>query len=218
MTNSFGRFFAALTLLVAALPAWAASENKITITNKSGAPVTNYPLQFGRPFLHGSVFVHGLPDDDIAWVLNEDSRAVNRTHAARSAQAPGPALVDCPECHAVRMRGKPCVVCGWVPRVKGVGIDVVDGDLGLVQRDRRVLPTYASEAERQNFYQQLLGVARLRGYSPGFAFHKFQEKFGGTKPPYAWKSLPPIAPEPHVLSWVRSRQIAYAKARSRGVA
>jgi hypothetical protein len=55
MTNSFGRFFAALTLLVAALPAWAALENKITIANKSGAPVTNYPLQFGRPFLQGEI-------------------------------------------------------------------------------------------------------------------------------------------------------------------
>ena len=115
------------------------------------------------------MFVHGLPEDDIAWTLDEDGRAVNRTHAARSAQAPGPALVDCPECHAVRMRGKPCVVCGWAPRTKGVAVDVIDGDLGLVQRDRRVLPTYASEAERQAFYQQLLGdseparlLARLR--------------------------------------------------------
>ena len=97
----------------------------------------------------GAVFVHGLPEDDIAWTLDEDSRAVNRTHAARSAQAAGPPLVDCPECHAVRMRGQPCVVCGWMPRTKGAAVDVIDGDLGLVQRDRRVLPTYASEAERQ---------------------------------------------------------------------
>jgi superfamily II DNA or RNA helicase len=33
----------------------------------------------------GSVFIHGLPDDDIAWTLDTDGRAVNRTHAARSA-------------------------------------------------------------------------------------------------------------------------------------
>lgn len=167
----------------------------------------------------GAVFVHGLPEDDIAWTLEIDGRAVNRAHAARSAHAgPGPALVDCPECRAVRMRGKPCVVCGWTARAKGAAVDVIDGDLGLVQRDRRVLPTYASEAERQAFYQQLLGIAHQRGYSPGFAFHKYQEKFNGAKPPWAWRSLPPLEPEPHVLAWVRSRQIAYAKAQSRGAA
>ena len=111
------------------------------------------------------------------------------------------------------LRGQPCVVCGWVPRTKGVAVDVMDGDLGLVQRDRRVLPTYATEGERRVFYQQLLGVARLRGHKPGFAFFKYQEKFG-RKPPWSWRSLPPLEPEPHVLAWVRSRQIAFARSRA----
>ena len=59
------------------------------------------------------------------------------------------AIDDCPECHAVRMRGKPCVVYGWASRTKGAVVEIIDGDLGLVQRDRRVLPTYAAEAERR---------------------------------------------------------------------
>lgn len=164
----------------------------------------------------GAVFVHGLPEDDIAWTLDSDSRAVNRTHAARSARAFGPALVDCPECHAVRVRGQPCVVCGWTPRTKGAAVEVAEGDLGLVQRDRRVLPTYQSDAERQVFYQQLMAIAVQRGYSPGFAFHKYREKFSGEKPPWSWRSLPPVEPEPHVLSWVRSRAIAYARSQTRG--
>jgi DNA repair protein RadD len=163
----------------------------------------------------GAVFMHGLPDDDIAWTLDEDSRAVNRTHAARSAGVVGPVLVDCPECHAVRMRGQQCVVCGWTPRTKGKSVDIIDGDLAAVQRDRRVLPTYVTEAERRLFYQQLLGIARHRGYSTGFAFFKYQEKFAGAKPPWSWKTLPPLEPEPHVLSWIRSRQIAFAKSRAR---
>ncbi len=117
----------------------------------------------------GSVFTLGLPDDDIEWTLGEDNRPVNRTHAARSKGGIGPALVDCPECHAVRLRGQQCVVCGWAPRTKGAAVDVIDGDLGLVQRDRRVIPTYGTDNERQVFYRQLLGIARRRGYSPGFA-------------------------------------------------
>lgn len=163
----------------------------------------------------GAVFLHGLPDDDIAWTLDEDSRAVNRTHAARSAGAVGPVLVSCAECHAVRMRGAQCVVCGWTPRTKAAAIDVTDGDLGLVQRDRRVIPNYTTDIERRKFYQQLLAIARQRGYSAGFAYYKFMEKFSGSKPPFSWKSLPPLDPEPHVLSWVRSRQIAFAKSQAR---
>jgi DNA repair protein RadD len=164
----------------------------------------------------GSVFNLGLPDDDIAWTLDEDNRPVNKTHAARVAGGVGPALVDCPECHAVRLRGQQCVVCGWAPRTKGVAVDVIDGDLGLVQRDRRVIPTYVTDDERQRFYRQLLGIAQRRGHSPGFAFYKFQEKFAGAKPPWDWKALPPLDPEPHIEAWVRSRQIAWAKSQKSG--
>jgi superfamily II DNA or RNA helicase len=163
----------------------------------------------------GSVFTLGLPDDDIAWTLDEDSRPVNRTHARRSKGSIGPALVDCPECHAVRLRGQQCVVCGWVPRTKGAAVDFIDGNLGLAQRDRRVIPTYTTEIERERFYWQLLGIAQRRGYSPGFAFYKYQEKFAGAKPPWSWKSLPPLDPEPHVEAWVRSRQIAFARAQAK---
>jgi DNA repair protein RadD len=163
----------------------------------------------------GTVFTLGLPDDDIGWTLEEDSRPVNRTHAARIKGSIGPALVDCPECHAVRFRGQQCVVCGWAPRTRGAAVDVIDGDLGLVQRDRRTIPTYGTENERQRFYRQLLGIERRRGYKPGFAFYKYQEKFLGAKPPWSWKSLSPLDPEPHVEAWVRSRQIAYAKAQAK---
>jgi DNA repair protein RadD len=165
----------------------------------------------------GAVFVHGLPDDDILWALAEDRRAVNTSHAARGEHG-ARKLVDCPECHAVRFQGSPCPACGWRPQAKPQHVDIVDGDLGLVQRDRRVIPAYTTEAERRRFYQQLLGIAKLRGYSPGFAFYKFQEKFAGQKPAWGWKSLPPVDPEPHVEAWVRSRQIAYARSKARGAA
>jgi DNA repair protein RadD len=72
----------------------------------------------------GSVFVHGLPEDDIAWSLREDIGAVNLTHTARSATAAGPALVDCPKCHAVRLRGAACAACGWQPPATLPAIDM----------------------------------------------------------------------------------------------
>jgi DNA repair protein RadD len=49
-----------------------------------------------------------------------------------------------------------------------------------------------------------------RGYKPGWVAHKYREKFG-TWP--AARTITPSEPSPEVVSWVRSRAIAYAKAR-----
>jgi DNA repair protein RadD len=58
----------------------------------------------------------------------------------------------------------------------------------------------------------LAAIAAERGYKPGWVAHKFKEKFGQFP---AWGIAPrPITPSPEVLSWVRSRMIAYAKGRS----
>jgi hypothetical protein len=57
----------------------------------------------------------------------------------------------------------------------------------------------------------LIHVAMERGYKPGWAAHKYKEKFG-TWPPQG-SSPRPILPILEVRSWVRSRLIAYAKGR-----
>jgi hypothetical protein len=105
-------------------------------------------------------------------------------------------------------------LAGWAPASARV-FDTA-GRLSLVKRDRKAIPTYDTEAEQQQFYQQLLGIAEARGYKPAFADYKFLERFPGTKPPQAWRSLAPLDPEPHVWTWVQSRLIAYAKAQARG--
>ena len=59
----------------------------------------------------------------------------------------------------------------------------------------------------------LTGVAVERRYRPGWVAHKYREKFGD------WPQrggITPIKPSPEVLSWVRSRNIAWAKSNHRG--
>jgi len=54
-------------------------------------------------------------------------------------------------------------------------------------------------------------TAAERGYKSGWVAHKYREKFG------EWprsNSVTPIKPSPEVLSWVRSRNIAFAKRRA----
>ena len=55
-------------------------------------------------------------------------------------------------------------------------------------------------------------LAFERGYRPGWVAHKYHEKFGD------WPQhggITPIKPSPEVLSWVRSRNIAWAKSNQR---
>jgi len=56
----------------------------------------------------------------------------------------------------------------------------------------------------------LTAIARERGYQPGWVAHKFKEKFHDWPPT---RHVMPIEPSAEVRSWVRSRLIAYAKAK-----
>jgi DNA repair protein RadD len=158
----------------------------------------------------GAVFQHGFVDDPIVWTLHEDQRAENKAHNARG-QYKAPALTTCPECSAVRFEGQPCPVCHWRPVTKPQHVDIADGQLGPVDRNRSI--GKPSGDERLNFYRQLLYIARERGYKDGWAWHKTKEKFG-IAPSGNYAAL---EPDPAIRAWVRSRQIAYAKAMAKGL-
>ncbi len=121
-------------------------------------------------------------------------------------------LTNCPECHAVRMEGSPCSACGWQPRAKPKPVEVADGELARIDRALRSRNHEWSFQEKAKFHRQLLWIARDRGYRDGWAAYKFKEKFGSW--PEA-QSPEPEPPEPAVRSWVRSRIIAYAKAKQK---
>ena len=67
--------------------------------------------------------------------------------------------------------------------------------------------------EKEDFYRQLLKYARMKGYSDGWAFHKYKEKFNVGP---AWKKVPAECISPEVGAWIKSRMIAWSKgARAR---
>src|SRR5207237_6274586 len=115
----------------------------------------------------GAVFMHGFPDDPIEWSLADDRRAENKAHAARGTYQ-APALVTCPECHAVRFQGHPCTVCGWRPVPKAAAVEVVDGELGKVERNRGVAGATHTASDKQQFYAELLWIAPERSYARGW--------------------------------------------------
>jgi superfamily II DNA or RNA helicase len=156
----------------------------------------------------GAVFQHGFPDDDVVWTLHQDRRAENREHAARGRHR-APVLTTCPECSAVRLEGRPCIVCGWHPVKKPNAVEVADGELGEVGRQRVVSAPQYGPLERERFHRQLAGIATQRSYKSGWVAHKYREKFGAWPPT---RFVEPLEPSPEVHAWVRSRAIAYAKA------
>jgi superfamily II DNA or RNA helicase len=160
----------------------------------------------------GAVFKHGLPEDDVKWTLNPGRHAESQSHAARLRhEAAG--LIECTQCTALRLGGKPCPACGFLPRRPARDVSTAAGDLALVQAGRAKAPEY-DRAMRSRWHGMLAFIARERGYARGWVAHKFREKFGAWP---AWGSNPePIEPTPEVSSWVRSRIIAFAKRQGAG--
>lgn len=65
-------------------------------------------------------------------------------------------------------------------------------------------------AERDLWLGAFVKIGRQNGYAPGWAAHKYRENFGH----FPTLNHPPERePTVEILNWVRSRQIAYAKAR-----
>ena len=160
----------------------------------------------------GATFRHGFVEDRIEWTLDPDERSTSAAHKKRLAGGHASRILECKQCGAVRVAGEPCFHCGYLPAPPPRLVEFDDGELGLVGRDRSVKPTVFDPAERARWHAMLAHIGLERGYKPGWVAHKYKEKFGAFPP---WGSSPqPIPPTPEVRSWVRSRQIAFAKARS----
>jgi superfamily II DNA or RNA helicase len=158
----------------------------------------------------GAVFRHGLPEDHVAWTLDPDKHATAPQHQKRLTEGRHKGLLECSQCSALRLGGQPCPACGFMPRRPAEFIATREGDLGLVQGGIAAAPT---AEERSAFYRELRAVAQIRGYKDGWTAHKFRERFGQF-PPWDYRQLQPKTPSDATFRWVKSRAIAWAKARS----
>jgi hypothetical protein len=60
----------------------------------------------------------------------------------------------------------------------------------------------------------LTHIANERGYKPNWPATNFKQKFGHYPGPFG-ATTEPIEPTPEVRRWVKSKQIAYFRARDR---
>jgi superfamily II DNA or RNA helicase len=158
----------------------------------------------------GAVLEHGFAEDRVEWTLRVDRRAENPQHRARQSGGKRSRLVACLKCSALRVGGEACRVCGYRPEPKPLAVTVAAGELGRVDRSRHVRKPMDTPAERARWHAELTWIAQERGYKPGWVAHQFRARFGQWPP----RGAPvPIIASAEVLSWVRSRQIAYARSR-----
>lgn len=130
---------------------------------------------------------------------------------------------ECPSCQYLRpAKVSKCPNCGFVPEMKS-DLETVDGDLTEITRGKSkkgLVPAghirvgKAVFPERQ-VYGMLNNRAIERGYKSGWASAQFKE-LAGKWPPFSWRDMGlSNEPAPELLSWLRSRQIAYSKARAK---
>jgi hypothetical protein len=160
----------------------------------------------------GATYRHGFVEDQVEWILYPDRRAISPAHRERGER--GSRLVECKNCGVVRVAGEACWHCGYLPQQPAKAVEIKDGELGLVGRDRHAHGKPCDPAERARWHAMLLYIGIERGYerARGWAAHKYKDKFGEFP---KWGVAPrPIPPTPEVRSYVRSRDIAYAKRRA----
>jgi DNA repair protein RadD len=160
----------------------------------------------------GAVFRHGFVEDRVDWSLDPERRAESPTHNSRLRSGYSSRLLECSQCSSMRVAGEACPHCGFLPQRPPKPIVFADGDLALVDRKSRTAEHRTNPDECVRWHGMLAHIAAERGYKSGWVSHKFRERFGVWP---AARYVAPLDPSPEVLSWVRSRIIAYAKAREK---
>jgi DNA repair protein RadD len=159
----------------------------------------------------GATYRHGRVEDPIEWTLDEDHKLKNKTQEERASKHSERKLVECPKCEALRTAGEACPHCGYLPQRRGEAFVCDDGELGLIQGGRAKATLYDAETKHR-WWRELTAIGNERGYARNWAAVNFKEKFGHYPGPYG-AEIEPMEPTAEVWSWVRSRQIRYAKSK-----
>jgi superfamily II DNA or RNA helicase len=113
----------------------------------------------------------------------------------------------CPSCSALWSRhSDTCLVCGYVRKrrndVSSIAGEMVElGSASKAQRD-----------DKQQFYSELMYIAKDKNYNIHWASHKYREKFG------VWpKGLHDgiLFPSQKTLGWIKHKNIAWAKKQNK---
>lgn len=125
---------------------------------------------------------------------------------------------ECKSCGCLK-HARICPNCGAEPARLSSGPLENEGELIEITIDRKATSKRKAdqwtERERQAFFSEMKAYAQQHGYKPGWAAVKYRDRFA-VWPPRSFDGIPPAAEvSPAIASWVRSRNIAWAKSKKR---
>lgn len=149
----------------------------------------------------------GFPTDIHHDLLDDGSP---RRSSSRAQEKPTPLPKKCPKCTYLKPAGvHVCPSCGFAPERQST-IEAGQGELVQLRAPKK--PKTVTRQEKQKFWSGLLWYCEDRGYSRGWASHKYREKFG------VWpKEMHDISAPPDAVcrGFVTAGQIAYAKSKEK---
>ena len=123
---------------------------------------------------------------------------------------------ECPKCGYLKLpKMAQCPACGFVATVIS-RIEPEPGELReLKPKPKKLRDTdEMTQNEKAMFFAELKGYAFQHGYKEGWASNKYRERIG-TWPANDMKNVLMLVPRPSTASWIKSRNIAWAKSRVR---
>lgn len=158
----------------------------------------------------GAVKQHGFADEEIPWSLEGDEKLAERREKQKAEKGEAK-VITCPECHTQFKGTRICPQCGHECIPKGKPVPVYEADL------EEVSPTKANRGDdweyKAEFYAQLLGYARARGYKMGWAAYQYREKYGVWPNDRRVRNVTAQAPGLEIYNWVKHVAIKRRKAQ-----
>lgn len=161
----------------------------------------------------GAVELHGFVDDPFPWDLNGKESVQERREKQRK-ERKEPKELKCPKCTTLFKSSRTCPSCGYQMIAKGEALPVYEAELSEIEREKAKRNKDTDYLVKAQFYAQLVWYERDKGYKKGFAAHKYREAMGVWPNDKRLKEVEPFPPTLEVRNWIKSRQIAYAKART----
>jgi hypothetical protein len=121
--------------------------------------------------------MHGFVEDEVKWSL--DPKKPLSIQERKEQRDKEETMIICDGCFTAYSGSNICPKCGHVAEKKSKYVEVIDAELGWVDKATRTVKkklTYAPEF-REEFYSMLLGYCAMKGYSTGWAFHTYKNRF-----------------------------------------
>jgi len=161
---------------------------------------------------HAGCFdVHGPVEIDKPWSLDGKTTIQEREKEQRAGE---PKEISCGMCGTVFTGSRVCPECETEVIPQSEPIPTYPAELREISWKEMAKSKQGLDMNKKfDLFGMLKMICKQRNYSPGWAAHKYRE-FTGAWPDPSVRRAPAMIPSKEVQSWVRSRQIAWAKSRN----